>query len=625
MLIKLSRHLFSIVNEARSIAYKDKEWTIVNGNRNLHLNQPTKRYMTGLDGLRAISVLAVIAYHLHFRWAEGGLLGVEIFFVLSGYLITDQILYEWRTRSGFSIVQFWIRRMRRLLPAMIFMLTVVALWLLITDFSRLQALGGHFVSSLFYVNNWYLIFHHVSYFESFGPPSPIGHLWSLSIEEQFYVIWPLILLIGLCFAPQRGRLMLFILGCAIVSAIAMAVIHEPGADPSRVYYGTDTRVFAILIGAALAIIWPSWRLSENVSSSSRTMLDMTGVLGIVMLFIMIGQTNQFDDSLYRGGFLYLSLITAVIIAVLVHPANRLERWLGCRPLSWIGKRSYSLYIWHYPIIILSGPVVNTEDANYMRIALQVTASFITGGLSYKYIEEPIRRGTFWTNLKSLRRSADGNQLGLVVIVIAIILVLTSWKKDPVLDAPVTVSQKPVQTKKLQCGCSDDNHSAENTDHLAEGSGVTAIGDSVILDAAPFLEKQFPGIVIDGKVGRQMSQAKDVLNDLRAQGKLGHKIIIELGTNGVFNRSQLHSLLASLQDSRQIYLITTRVPRGWQNTVNDNLREIAGEFQNVRLIDWYSASENRNDLFYDDGVHLKPEGAQYYASVLIDAIKQDKTY
>uniref|UniRef100_UPI0035933BE1 acyltransferase family protein n=1 Tax=Paenibacillus polymyxa TaxID=1406 RepID=UPI0035933BE1 len=604
----------------------------MNGNRNLHLNQPIKRYMTGLDGLRSISVLAVIAYHLHFKWAEGGLLGVEIFFVLSGYLITDQILFEWRTRSGFSIVQFWIRRIRRLLPAMIFMLTAVALWLLITDFSRLQALGGHFVSSLFYVNNWYLIFHHVSYFESFGPPSPIGHLWSLSIEEQFYVIWPLVLLIGLRFAPRRGRLMLYILGCAIVSAIAMAIIYEPGTDPSRVYYGTDTRAFAILIGAALAVVWPSWRLSDNVSSSSRTMLDMTGVLGMVMLFILIGQTNEFDESLYRGGFLYLSLITAVVIAVLVHPANRLERWLGCRPLSWIGKRSYSLYIWHYPIIILSSPVVNTEDVSYMRIALQVTASFIMAGLSYRYIEEPIRRGTFWTGLKPLRRSGAGNQLGLVVIVIAIILVLTSWKTDSPdseSDVPATVNEEPVQTEKLQCGCSTENHSAENTSQSGEGEGegegVTAIGDSVILDAAPFLEKQLPGIVIDGKVGRQMSQAKDVLDGLRAQGKLGNKIIIELGTNGVFNRSQLKSLLASLQDSRHIYLITTRVPRGWQNTVNDNLREIAGEFQNVRLIDWYSASENRNDLFYDDGVHLKPEGAQYYASFLMDAIKQDKTY
>lgn len=467
--------------------------TIVNGNRNLHLNQPTKRYMTDLDGLRSISVLAVIAYHLHFKWAEGGLLGVEIFFVLSGYLITDQILFEWRTRSGFSIVQFWIRRIRRLLPAMIFMLTAVALWLLITDFSRLQALGGHFVSSLFYVNNWYLIFHHVSYFESFGPPSPIGHLWSLSIEEQFYVIWPLVLLIGLRFAPRRGRLMLYILGCAIVSAIAMAIIYEPGIDPSRVYYGTDTRAFAILIGAALAVVWPSWRLSDNVSSSSRTMLDMTGVLGMVMLFILIGQTNEFDESLYRGGFLYLSLITAVVIAVLVHPANRLERWLGCRPLSWIGKRSYSLYIWHYPIIILSSPVVNTEDVSYMRIALQVTASFIMAGLSYRYIEEPIRRGTFWTSLKSLRRSGAGNQLGLVVIVIAIILVLTSWKTDspdseP--DVPATVNEEPVQTEKLQCGCSTENHSAENTSQSAEGEGVTAIGDSVILDAAPFLEKSF---------------------------------------------------------------------------------------------------------------------------------------
>ncbi|MGW8440013.1 acyltransferase family protein [Paenibacillus sp. S33] len=598
----------------------------MNGNRNLHLNQPKKRYMTGLDGLRAISVLAVIAYHLHFRWAEGGLLGVEIFFVLSGYLITDQILFEWRAHSGFSIVHFWIRRIRRLLPAMIFMLTAVALWLLITDFFRLQALGGHFVSSLFYVNNWYLIFHHVSYFESFGPPSPIGHLWSLSIEEQFYVIWPLVLLIGLCFAPRRGRLMLYILGCAIVSAIAMAIIYEPGTDPSRVYYGTDTRASAILIGAALAVIWPSWRLSDNVSSSARTMLDMTGVLGIVMLFILIGQTNEFDDSLYRGGFLYLSLITAIVIAVLVHPANRLERLLGCRSLSWIGKRSYSLYIWHYPIIILSSPVVNTEDARYMCIALQVTATFIMAGLSYSFIEEPIRRGTFWTSLKSLCRSGAGNQLGLAIIVIAIILVLTSWKtdsSDPVPDVPAAVGREPVQTEKQQFDRSNENH--ENTGHSVEGEGVTAIGDSVILDAAPFLEKQLPGMIIDGKVGRQMSQAGDVLDNLRIQGKLGHKIIIELGTNGVFNRSQLKSLLASLPDSQQIYLITTRVPRGWQNTVNDSLREIADEFQNVRLIDWYSASENRNDLFYEDGVHLKPAGAQYYASFVIDAIKQDKTY
>ncbi|MDY8047948.1 hypothetical protein UY416_16785 [Paenibacillus polymyxa] len=186
-----------------------------------------------------------------------------------------------------------------------------------------------------------------------------------------------------------------------------------------------------------------------------------------------------------------------------------------------------------------------------------------------------------------------------------------------------LGREPVQTEKQQFDRSNENH--ENTGHSVEGEGVTAIGDSVILDAAPFLEKQLPGMIIDGKVGRQMSQAGDVLDNLRTQGKLGHKIIIELGTNGVFNRSQLKSLLASLPDSQQIYLITTRVPRGWQNTVNDSLREIADEFQNVRLIDWYSASENRNDLFYEDGVHLKPAGAQYYASVLIDAIKQDKTY
>lgn len=384
----------------------------MNGN----LPQPIKRYMPGLDGLRALSVIAVIFYHFHLKWAQGGFIGVGIFFVLSGYLITDQLLIEWNTNRRVSLVNFWIRRIKRLLPGMVGMLLFVALWLLVTDPGRLQALKGDVLSSVAYVNNWYLIFHHVSYFESFGPPSPIGHLWSLSIEEQFYVLWPLALLLGIRIAPRRGKLLLWVLGGALLSALAMAIIYVPGTDPSRVYYGTDTRAFALLVGAALAVIWPSWKLSSHVSSSVRKLLDICGAVGILVLLLLMGYTNEYEDQLYQGGLLYVSLLTAVVIAALAHPAGRLGKLMGCKPLVWTGKRSYSLYIWHYPVIILTGSAVNAEDIRFLPVLMQITASFILAALSYRFIEEPVRRGTFQSTYK---------QAGRITIIVFLFLIILS--------------------------------------------------------------------------------------------------------------------------------------------------------------------------------------------------------
>ncbi|MFE4571655.1 acyltransferase family protein [Paenibacillus chitinolyticus] len=367
--------------------------------------QLLKRYMPGLDGLRAISVLAVIAYHFNLKWAKGGLLGVEVFFVLSGYLITDQLLWELKTQRKISFLHFWIRRIRRLLPAMVSMLLVVALGLILIDPSRMQTLRGDFLSSVFYVNNWYLIFHQVSYFESFGPPSPIGHLWSLSIEEQFYVVWPLLLFFLVRLLGRRGRLAVCILLGAAVSAIAMALLYVPGTDPSRVYYGTDTRAFAILIGAALAVVWPSWRLTDRISSGARLLLDVLGAVAMLILFLMMNRTNEYDSSLYPVGFLFLSVVTAVIIAVLVHPASQLGSILAAKPLRWMGKRSYSLYIWHYPVIILSSPAANVGEPGFVDILLQLTLIFMLSALSYRFVEEPIRRGRlWWTRSKELNKS-----------------------------------------------------------------------------------------------------------------------------------------------------------------------------------------------------------------------------
>nr|WP_228101433.1 acyltransferase family protein [Paenibacillus donghaensis] len=625
--------------------------------------------MPGIDGLRALSVLAVIAYHLNLKWAQGGLLGVGIFFVISGYLITDQIVSEWKMHNSLDLMNFWIRRARRLLPAMIAMLLFVAVCLLFVDSSRLEPLKGDFLSSLSYVNNWYLIFHEVSYFESFGPASPIGHLWSLSIEEQFYVVWPLLLVIGLKITRHRGKLALMILGLAAVSALAMAMIYVPGTDPSRVYYGTDTRAFALLIGAALAIVWPSQKLNEHVSGVARGVLDITGVMGIVVLLILMYRINEYDDFLYHGGFVLISFIAAAVIAVLAHPSSFVGRITGCKPLRWIGMRSYSLYIWHYPIIILTNPAVNTDGISMGRIILQLTFSLILSALSFKYIEEPLRRGRFRevrSNGFPVRRRR--RRLRIRPVILAAVLLVSfiplactaklSNSKTPLETVEAGGTQQILnsnenetmqqqkesqskaensdpskatgemngteKTEEASVPSASDNLSRSETKEsittkMQSGEGITAIGDSVILDAKPFLKKMLPGIVVDGQVGRQMWQVQEVVNELKARGMLGDRIIIELGTNGPFNTKQLRELLQSLGDDKQIILVNTRVPRNWQDTVNAAIEKVSKDFSNTTVVDWYSASEGKDDYFYRDGVHLKRNGAKYYASILVNAI------
>lgn len=626
-------------------------------NRSLRTDNSTfsRRYMPGLDGLRALSVIAVIAYHLNLSWAPGGLLGVGIFFVLSGYLITDQIINRWQKDRRLDLKDFYIRRARRLLPAMFVMLIFIATWLLLFDSSRLAALQGEFISSMLYFNNWWLIFHDVSYFESFGPPSPIGHLWSLAIEEQFYLVWPLVIFVGLRKIPQRGKLIKLTLAGALISALAMALIYQPGVDPSRVYYGSDTRAFGLLIGAALALAWPSRKLKREVSRSSRNILDFIGLIGLFIIILMIWRSNEYGQFLYYGGLVLLSILAAIVIAVLVHPASRLAKIMGCKPLRWIGVRSYSLYIWHYPIIILTTPAVDTGGFNGFRVFVQLGVSILLAALSYKYIEEPIRHGLLKRMCGELSNRLRFKIRPVFLVIIAPLIVLSissisnlenKISADPNPDQ-MTISDKyepfvtpvnpteegassiieqtpnPPATQEIPEEVDPPKKSDSQTQpQVKVGKGVTAIGDSVILDAAPYLKELLPGIVIDGKVGRQMSQAKEVVDNLRKNGKLGNRVIINLGTNGAFNSNQLRKLLTSLEDAQQVVLVNTRVPRKWQNTVNSLLTKVAAEFPNTTVVDWHSSSAGKDSYFYDDGVHLRQEGAKFYASLVASAIEEE---
>jgi len=362
-----------------------------------------QRYMPGLDGLRAVAVLAVIAYHLQLPFAPGGLLGVGVFFTLSGYLITDLLLGQHAASGQIRLTDFWLRRARRLLPALFVMLAVVAAWVALLDRAQLPGLRPAMAAAAGYVSNWWLIAQHSSYFARFGPPSPLGHLWSLAVEEQFYLIWPWLLLLGLRAAPgRRGRYWLAAatLALAAASAAEMALLYHPGYDPTRVYDGTDTRAFALMIGAALAFAWPSRLLRSDLGTRGRWLLDGAGAAGLIGILLLVWRTGQYSPFLYPRGMVLLSAATAAVVAASASPASRVGRALGWGPLRWLGVRSYGIYLWHYPIIVLTTPADGSESL--ARGAAQLAASVAAAALSWRFIEEPIRHGAIgrlWARLR----------------------------------------------------------------------------------------------------------------------------------------------------------------------------------------------------------------------------------
>ena len=410
----------------------------------------SQRYLPGLDGLRALAVGAVVAYHMDLGWAQGGLLGVGVFFTLSGYLITDLLLGQYERTGGLQLVDFWLRRARRLLPALFVMLTVVLAWVTLLDRSLLPAVRGAASASAVYVTNWWLIVEHSSYFAQFAPPSPLGHLWSLAVEEQFYLIWPWLLWIGLRWmrkgAGSYKRLAAASLLLAAASAVAMALLYRPGYDPTRIYDGTDTRAFALLIGAALAFVWPSTRLPVRVDRRSRWVLDGAGVAGLAVFAVLVWRTSEYSPFLYRGGLVLLSFATALMVAAAASPASRFGRILGGESLRWLGVRSYGIYLWHFPIIVLTTPAAGGDTPS--RRVLQLAAIIGCAAVSWRYIEEPIRHGAlskWWAQRRrnGWRLGALGRQARIAVAASVPVLVLASCGMSGVVQpgsagpAPVT--------------------------------------------------------------------------------------------------------------------------------------------------------------------------------------------
>ena len=435
-----------------------------------------ERYMPGLDGLRAIAVLAVIFFHEQFSWAPGGLLGVGVFFTLSGYLITDLLLNKWLKTGRPQLADFWLRRARRLLPALFVMLAVVAAWVTLLDRVRLDHLRGAVAAAATYTSNWYLIAAGQSYFSRFAPPQPLDHLWSLAVEEQFYLIWPWLLLVMLMIIRHHRSaaairwLALPTLVLAAASAALAWWLYHPAVDPTRVYEGTDTRASGLLIGAALAMAWSSGTAAHAGKIVTRV-LDVPAAAGLVVIGLMVWHVGQYSSFLYRGGMVVLSVATAAVVAAVACPGSLVGAALGWRPLRWIGVRSYGIYLWHYPVIVLTTPAGATE--NLARAAWQIPASIALAALSWKFVEEPVRRGAIeraWKRLRARRLAGIGVPRIAVATGATGVLVIACAGLGGAVAAPVASGAAALGAGTGTLSDSTNSVSHANTKHAATSAG-----------------------------------------------------------------------------------------------------------------------------------------------------------
>jgi peptidoglycan/LPS O-acetylase OafA/YrhL/lysophospholipase L1-like esterase len=601
------------------------------------------RYLPGLDGLRAVAVLAVVAYHQDLAWAPGGFLGVDIFFVVSGYLITGILRADWDRRGGLDLRRFWTRRARLLLPALAVMVAAVCTAATVLDRGQLPALRADVAAAATYTSNWWQITAHHSYLARFSPPSLLQHLWSLAVEEQFYLLWPLLLALGLRYLPRRG-LALTIAGAAACSAVAMATLYHPRADPSRVYFGTDTHALGLLLGAALALYLPPERLAAHPRARTRRLLDAAGALTAAAVAAGIVGLHQLGAVTYRGGLGLVAVATAGLIIVAACPATRTARILGLRPLRWVGARSYALYLWHWPVLVLARHALGPTAA--ARASARVGTAALALGLaavSWTLVEHPIRTRGLTACLRRLvagrhqgSRARTGRRVfvaGVATIALGVLavgiagLVLAPAPEDAQaqISAGIRAVGAPAPAPPPATGSSPGVTGSSPTPPVTSapagpppGTQVTAIGDSVMLASATALQARLPGITIDAAVSRQMIAAPQVIAELRATGRLRPIIVLGLGTNGPFTPDQLDRILDALGPDHRVVLVNVYVPDSWQDEV-DAVLDGARARPGVSIADWHDLIAAHTALLYPDGTHPRPDGAALYADMIADIL------
>lgn len=637
---------------------------------NRHRMRP-RRYITGFDGIRTLAVLGVIIYHLMPASLQGGYLGVPIFFVVSGYLITDLLLQDWLQFGRIRIGRFLGHRMRRLYPAFVTMLLATSAYITLFQRSLLTNIRATVTTNLLYVYNWFEINHGQSYFDRFNGESPFTHLWSLSIEGQYYLFWPLVVALLMILFKKRSRIFWFMLAMAAVSALGMAILYDP-ENTNRVYYGTDTRMFAILLGSGLAFIWPSREMSPDIAPINRLTLDALGgvsLVAIVWMFFRMAGTSAFT---YRGGMLLFTLLSTVLVATVAHPGSSMNRILTNPVFTYIGQRSYGIYLYQFPVMIFyETKVHNIGDHPLINSLIEVALILLVTELSYRFIEEPMRHYDYsrlWTDIREFVREPKLNRLTTTIFGITATLFLITAvgfvqqpsktaasqktdlqktiaknskdaekKNEAALKrqkaaAKARSASKKVAVEKMKTAAAEKKLTAKQKQVAKEydlkpqvvlamrDTSLTAIGDSVLLDVANDLQEVIPATTVQGKVGRQASEVPGILQSLSQQGQLAHNVLLNVGTNGAVPSSQADQIVKMVGKDHEIFWVTAHVPtQSWQNQVNDQIKKTAAKYKNVHVIDWHQKSLNRSDWFAADNVHPNPAGNRELTKLIADEI------
>jgi peptidoglycan/LPS O-acetylase OafA/YrhL len=602
-------------------------------------------YMPGIDAMRALAVLAVFGYHAGLGWLPGGFLGVDVFFVISGYLITSLLLREFRGTGGIELGRFWIRRARRLLPAVGVLIAVAMIVSAIADPNKIDQTRGDALASLFYFANWHFIFAHTSYFEQFGRPSLFTHLWSLSVEEQFYLFWPIVFAAGMKFFG-RGRLLLGVLAGAIASVILAWILFDPGHDASRVYYGTDTHAVGLLAGVALALVWSPVEIRTHKSFGPLVgpILDALGVVALGYLILCFFHVHDYDLALWHGGYAWVAIATALLLAALAHPAARLGNIIGRPALLWLGLRSYSFYLWHWPVLVMTRPGVDIDLPRGILIPLQLIACLILADLSYRFVELPFNGKAKLPRMSDrwLRVARPALILGVLVVILVVgwsgivkagstspeeaaASIKTSAHVSAKLPEAKTDPPAPKGAKAGgKAGAANEAGEArkQTLRHSKHWPRIVMLGDSVMIGAEANLEKRLgPGFSMDAKVGRQADEFIAIIEKIKQGGHHPQAMVIQWGNNGPLYSEDMEALRKATTNVGQLFLISDHAPVSWQDESNEAIAEASKLWHNTTEIPWAKAAEEGGEGLFWDGIHLTPKGAGVYARLVSQVLHE----
>lgn len=574
------------------------------------------QYIPAIDGLRALAVIAVMLYHLGFTWIPGGFLGVDLFFVISGYVITRLLLDSIEQSGGLDLRGFYLARTRRLLPALIFTVTTTTIAIGIWAPDTIKRLLTDMPFSLTGTMNWWLVARHQDYFESIGRPPLLQHTWSLAVEAQFYLLWPLILYFILK-RLGKSRIPIAALVIAAASGITLLLVSfsldaSNASKVSHVYFGTDTHSIGLFLGAALAVSWIPQNFTVNVSKKAQDFIDGIGVfgfIGIIATFLLIDESKP---TLYKIAFPLAGLFGASIIMSIVHPASRFAPILQNPILVWIGQRSYAMYLWHWIIFQVTRPSVDLAGQMWALYALRILIVFALADISLRYVEQPIRRGALKLWLKGLKyrtKKERSQQTRTFAAIFVVVLALAT-----------VVSVRAVSIGNEQRAVIEEALTAPEVSVSAPASdGLWVTGDSVILGIRASIAAQKPISVMNARIGRQAPELLEVMT--RDKAEIGNSpVIFNLGNNGVLNRSDVQAIFELVKDQPQVIVVNTAVSRPWRDGNNALVTEIAQQYSTVTLIDWNAISMGHPEYFAPDGIHLVPTGVAVYVGEILKYLK-----